>query len=432
MRNQNKPELLSPAGNPEKLEAAVRYGADAVYLAGKRFGMRAASDNFTPEELGWAVDYCHRNGVKLYVTVNVMPHTEEYGTMGSGGLDDYLLYLSQIGVDAVIVSDIGVVMRLRELCPNLEIHISTQASAVSAQACRAWYTLGAKRVVLARELRLSDIRTIRKNIPDDMELETFVHGAMCIAYSGRCLLSNYFTGRDANHGACAQSCRWCYTPSEMRIKSIELAEANRPETPVAVVAEEDPNGETFFLSSRDMCMIEHIPELEEAGISSYKIEGRVKSAYYTAVVTNAYRMAIDSYRADPASYTMDPLWKRELESVSHREYDTGFFFQSPSENANTVTQLGYIREKAYLATATETVSVPGEDGLYDVPFVQRNKLVGGDPVELISPGRVGRSFTALALRNENGEEIESAPHPGMFFRLKVPFAVKEGDILRQG
>lgn len=432
MRNQNKPELLSPAGNPEKLEAAVRYGADAVYLAGKRFGMRAASDNFTPEELGWAVDYCHRNGVKLYVTVNVMPHTEEYGTVGSGGLDDYLLYLSQIGVDAVIVSDIGVVMRLRELCPHLEIHISTQASAVSAQACRAWYTLGAKRVVLARELRLSDIRTIRKNIPDDMELETFVHGAMCIAYSGRCLLSNYFTGRDANHGACAQSCRWCYTPSEMRVKSIELAEANRPETPVAVVAEEDPNGETFFLSSRDMCMIEHIPALEEAGISSYKIEGRVKSAYYTAVVTNAYRMAIDSYRADPANYTMDPLWKRELESVSHREYDTGFFFQSPSENANTVTQLGYIREKAYLATATETVSVPGEDGLYDVPFVQRNKLVGGDPVELISPGRVGRSFTALALRNEAGEEIESAPHPGMFFRIKVPFAVKEGDILRQG
>lgn len=432
MRDTKRAELLSPAGNPEKLEAAVRYGADAVYLAGKRFGMRAASDNFTPEELGWAVDYCHKRGVKLYVTVNVMPHTEEYGTVGSGGLDDYLLYLAQIGVDAVIVSDIGVVMRLRELCPGLEIHISTQASAVSAQACRAWYTLGAKRVVLARELSLNDIRTIRQNIPDDMELETFVHGAMCIAYSGRCLLSNYFTGRDANHGACAQSCRWCYTPSELRVKSIELAEANRPDTPVAVVVEEDPNGETFFLSSRDMCMIEHIPALEEAGISSYKIEGRVKSAYYTAVVTNAYRMAIDSYRADPANYTMDPLWKRELESVSHREYDTGFFFTPPSENANTVTQLGYIREKAYLATALETVDVPGEDGLFDVPFVQRNKLVGDDPVEVISPGRVGRAFLAADLRNEAGEAIETAPHPGMFFRLKVPFAIQAGDILRQG
>ena len=427
MRKAKKAELLSPAGNAEKLEAAVRYGADAVYLAGKQFGMRAASVNFTAEELGWAVQYCHQRGVKLYVTVNVMPHTEEYGA-----LDDHIRYLAQIGVDAVIVSDIGVVMRIREICPGLEIHISTQASAVSAQACRAWYQLGAKRVVLARELTLNDIKAIRKNIPDELELETFVHGAMCIAYSGRCLLSNYFTGRDANHGACAQSCRWCYSPSEMKVKSIELAEANRPDTPVAVVAEEEPNGETFFMSSRDMCMLEHIPELEEAGISSYKIEGRVKSAYYTAVVTNAYRMALDAYRADPAGYVMDPLWKRELESVSHREYDTGFFFTPPSENANTVTQLGYIREKAYLATALETVDVPGEDGLFDVTFIQRNKLVGNDPVEMISPGKVGRAFMAAGLRNEMEEPIESAPHPGMIFRLKVPFPVKVGDILRQG
>ncbi len=427
MHKVKKAELLSPAGNAEKLEAAVRYGADAVYLAGKQFGMRAASDNFTPEELGWAVQYCHQRGVKLYVTVNVMPHTEEYNA-----LDDHIRYLHQIGVDAVIVSDIGVVMRIHEICPWMEIHISTQASAVSAQACRAWYQLGAKRVVLARELTLNDIRNIRRNIPDDLELETFVHGAMCIAYSGRCLLSNYFTGRDANHGACAQSCRWCYSPSEQKVQSIELAEANRPDTPVAVVAEEEPNGETFFMSSRDMCMIEHIPELEEAGISSYKIEGRVKSAYYTAVVTNAYRMALDAYRADPAGYVMDPLWKRELESVSHREYNTGFFFTPPSENANTVTQLGYIREKAYLATSLETVDVPGEDGLYDVTFIQRNKLVGNDPVEMISPGKVGRAFTAAGLRNEEDEPIESAPHPGMIFRLKVPFPVKTGDILRQG
>ncbi|MBR4959912.1 MAG: U32 family peptidase [Clostridia bacterium] len=427
MHKAKKAELLSPAGNAEKMEAAVRYGADAVYLAGKQFGMRAASDNFTAEELGWAVQYCHSHGVKLYVTVNVMPHTEEYTA-----LDDHLRYLQQIGVDAVIVSDIGVVMRIREICPGLEIHISTQASAVSAQACRAWYQLGAKRVVLARELTLNDIKNIRKNIPDELELETFVHGAMCIAYSGRCLLSNYFTGRDANHGTCAQSCRWCYSSSEMKVKSIELAEANRPDTPVAVVAEEEPNGETFFMSSRDMCMIEHIPALEEAGISSYKIEGRVKSAYYTAVVTNAYRMALNAYRADPAGYSMDPLWKRELESVSHREYDTGFFFTPPSENANTVTQLGYIREKAYLATALETVEVPGKDGLYDVTFIQRNKLVGNDPVEMISPGKVGRAFTAAELRNEAEEPIESAPHPGMIFRLKVPFPVKIGDILRQG
>ncbi len=425
--NVKKPELLSPAGNAEKMEAAIRYGADAVYLAGKRFGMRAASDNFTPEELGWAVQYCHQRGVKIYVTVNVMPHTEEYAS-----LDDYLRYLAQIGVDAVIVSDIGVVMRLWEICPGLEIHISTQASAVSAQSCKAWYQLGAKRIVLARELTLSDIRNIRQNIPEELELETFVHGAMCIAYSGRCLLSNYFTGRDANHGACAQSCRWCYTPSENKVKAIELAEANRPEPPVSVVAEEEPGGETFFMSSRDMCMIEHIPELEEAGISSYKIEGRVKSAYYTAVVTNAYRMALDAYRADPTGYVMNPLWKRELESVSHREYDTGFFFTPPAESANTVTQLGYIREKAYLATSLADVSEPDADGLYDVTFIQRNKLVGGDPVEMITPGKVGQPCMALDLRSEAGEPIESAPHPGMIFKLKVPFPVKTGDILRQG
>jgi len=419
-----KPELLSPAGNFEKLQAAVRYGANAVYLAGKRFGMRVASDNFTPEELVQAVEYCHTRGVKVYVTVNVMPHTEEYCY-----LDDYLRYLDSIQVDAVIVSDIGVVMRLREVVPHLEFHISTQASAVSAQACIAWHTLGAKRVVLARELTLEDIRTIRKNIPDTLELETFVHGAMCIAYSGRCLLSNYFTGRDANHGACAQSCRWCYSPAEPM--SIELSEANRPDTPVSLVAEEE-NRETFFLSSRDMCMIDHIAALEESGISSYKIEGRVKSAYYTAVVTNAYRMALDTYRMDPASYTTNPLWRRELESVSHREYDTGFFFTPPSENANTVTHLGYIREKAYLATAATDAVTPGDDGLYTVTFLQRNKLTDGENVEIISPGKCGKAFQVHGLMDERGNAIASAPHPGMVFTLKVPFPVLEGDILRQG
>lgn len=425
MNTKKKPELLSPAGNMEKLRAAVLYGADAVYLAGKQFGMRAASDNFTEEELAEAVQFCHSRGVKLYVTVNVMPHTEEYIA-----LDDHLRYLEAIGVDAVIVSDIGVVMRLKEVAPSLELHISTQASAVSAQACNAWHSLGAKRVVLARELTLADIRKIRAGIPDSLELEAFVHGAMCIAYSGRCLLSNYFTGRDANHGTCAQSCRWCYEPSENRME-IELAESNRPDTPVALAAVEE-KGETFFLSSRDTCMIEHIPDLETAGISSYKIEGRVKSAYYTAVVTNTYRMALDTYRQNPAAYQTDPLWIRELNSVSHREYNTGFYYTPPHEDANTVTMLGYIREKAYLATALEDTGAADETGMYTARFIQRNKLVGNDPVELISPGCCGRGFTALDLRDEEGKAIESAPHPGMIFTLKVPFAVREGDILRQG
>lgn len=432
MSAPKKAELLSPAGNFEKLRAAVLYGADAVYLAAKRFGMRAASDNFTREELSEAVMYCHTRGVKLYVTVNVMPHTEEYD--GEGGLDDLILYLDRIGVDAAIVSDIGVLTRIREIAPDLEIHISTQASAVSAQACLAWHRLGAKRIVLARELSLSDIRTIRKNLPDEVELETFIHGAMCIAYSGRCLLSNYFTGRDANHGACAQSCRWCYAEagrSAAKRTELALSEANRPDIPVALTAVEEC-GETFFMSSRDMCMIAHIPELEEAGISSYKIEGRVKSAYYTAVVTNAYRMALNHYRSDPSGYTMDPRWYRELCSVSHREYDTGFFFGNPSENANVVTSLGYIREKAYLATATADATVPDGNGQYHVPFIQRNKVVAGEVVEVISPGKCGTSCLATNMHDGEGNPIESAPHPGMAFTLSLPFPVKAGDILRQG
>lgn len=429
MSVRKKAELLSPAGNFEKLRAAVLYGADAVYLAGKQFGMRAASDNFTKEELAEAVQYCHARHVKLYVTVNVMPHTEEYAS-----LDELILYLAAIGVDAVIVSDIGVVLRIREIAPGLEIHISTQASAVSAQACMAWHTLGAKRIVLARELTLADIRTIRKNLPDEVELETFIHGAMCIAYSGRCLLSNYFTGRDANHGACAQSCRWCYSEagrSPVEATELALSEANRPDIPVALTAVEE-RGETFFMSSRDMCMIEHIPELEESGIASYKIEGRVKSAYYTAVVTNAYRMALDQYRADPAGYTMRPQWLRELCSVSHREYSTGFFFTPPSENANVVKSLGYIREKAYLATATEDAVVPDENGRYRVSFIQRNKVVAGEAVEVISPGKCGAACMAEDMRDTDGNPIPAAPHPGMAFTLSLPFPVKEGDILRQG
>lgn len=422
MRNEGKSELLSPAGNPEKLKSAVLYGADAVYLAGKAYGMRAASGNFSDEELIWAVNYCHERGVRLYITLNVMPRTAEYPA-----LEKYIKFLSDIGVDAVIVSDLGVFSLVREIAPKLEIHISTQASAVSAASCNAWYKMGASRVVLARELTFREILDIRNNIPKELELEAFVHGAMCISYSGRCLLSNYFTGRDANHGACAQSCRWIYSPS----KVLDLAESNRPDEKSAVSVIED-GGDTFFMSSRDTSMIEHIQELEESGITSYKIEGRVKSAYYTAVVTNTYRMALDAYRRDPAGYSTNPLWIRELDSVSHREYGTGFYFTPPHENANTVTMHGYIREKAYLATALETSDTADKDGLYDALFIERNKLVCGEKVELISPGKTGRGFTADTLRDENGNSIESAPHPGMLFKLKVPFPVYEGDILRGG
>lgn len=421
MADFKKAELLSPAGNFEKLKAAVNYGADAVYLAGRNFGMRAASTNFDRDELIAAVYYCHSHNVKLYVTVNVMPHTSEYEE-----LSDYIRFLDEVGVDAVIVADIGVVMLIREIAPSLEIHISTQTSAVSAQACIAWHKLGAKRVVLARELTMKDIIEIRKNIPDSLEIEAFVHGAMCIAYSGRCLLSNYFTGRDANHGACAQSCRWKYSPT-----AIDLAESNRPDIPSVATAYEE-KGETFFMSSRDTSMIEHIPELEESGITSYKIEGRVKSAYYTAVVTNTYRMAIDAYRRDPAGYKFDKAWLNELDGVSHREYGTGFYFTPPSQDANTVHDLGYIREKAYIASAVSDAAVPDENGMYDALFIQRNQGHKGRHSRAYHP-RQGRKsvFSFVSLRC-SGREIESAPHPSMYFRLKVPFPVKEGDILRLG
>ena len=412
-------ELLSPAGDPEKLRAAVLYGAAAVYLSGKKLGMRAASGNFSDEELEDAVAFCHERGVRVYVTVNVMPRSDEYKE-----LVPYIKFIEKTGADAVIVSDPGVLFAVRESSPDLEIHISTQASAVSDKACLAWYRLGARRVVLARELSLCDIKRIRRGVPDDLELEVFIHGSMCVGYSGRCLLSNYFTGRDSNHGECAQPCRWKYSPT-----AIDLREEKRPDDPVAISLEED-GGETFFMSSRDMSMISHIRELEEAGISGYKIEGRVKSAYYAAVVTNAYRMALDAYRRDPDSYVTDPALLYELDSVSHREYSTGFFFGDPKTGANTVTEHGYVREKSYLATAVSDSVGPDGDGLFTARFIQRNKAVSGQAAEIISPGSVGRPFVIGELFGEDGAAIESTPHPSMIFSVRTPFPVKTGDIMR--
>ena len=421
MKRNGKAELLSPAGDPEKMRAAVLYGADAVYLAGKRFGMRAASGNFTDGEIAEAVEYCHERDVRVYVTVNVMPRTDEYGE-----LRRFIGFLSEAGVDAVIVSDLGVFSVVSEIAPHLGIHVSTQASAVSAESCSAWYRMGASRVVLARELTLDEISKIRRDTPPELELETFIHGSMCVGYSGRCLLSNYFTGRDANHGACAQPCRWNYSPA-----ALDLREAQRPDEPVALSAEEE-GGETFFMSSKDMCMIDHIPELEESGISSYKIEGRVKSAYYAAVVTNAYRMALDRYRRDPASYESDPLLRRELDSVSHREYSTGFFFTDPREDAGVVAAPGYVRDKAYLAVCEEDSLAPDGDGTYAAKFRQKNKVSPGMAAEVISPGSVGRPFTVGVMTDGEGEQIESAPHPSMIFTVRTPFPVRRGDVMRAG
>ncbi len=407
---QKRPELLAPAGNFEKLKAAVLYGADAVYLAGNAFGMRAAADNFTNEELIKAVEYAHSHGVKVYVTVNTMPRTNEYAA-----LTEYLAFLATSGADAIIVSDLGVLALAGRVAPDLELHVSTQASSVSLADVLAWRDLGAKRVVLARELTMREVAEICKGKPEDTDIECFIHGAMCVSYSGRCLLSNYYTGRDSNRGACAQPCRWNY-------RTLEIYEEKRPEQPLPLY--EDKNG-TFIMSSRDMCMIEHIPELIESGITSFKIEGRMKSAYYAAVVTNAYRMAIDAYFADPEGYRFDPAWLDELCSVSHRDYATGYWFDQPSENAQTCENMGYIREKAYIATA---LAYDAESGI--ATFIQRNKVSAGEKVELISPGKIGRGFIAEEIFSETGEPIGSAPHPAMIFKVRVPFEVKAGDILR--
>lgn len=410
---KKRPELLSPAGNFEKMKAAIAYGADAVYLAGRRFGMRSAADNFDTEELWDAIAYAHERGVRVYLTVNTMPHADEYAP-----LREFLTGLRGSGLDACIVADLGVIALVKELLPEVEIHISTQSGIVSPESALAYAALGAKRVVLARELSLPEIAAIRAALPTEVEIEAFVHGSMCVSYSGRCMLSQFLTGRDANRGACTQPCRWSY----------HLIEEKRPDLPIPI--EENDLG-TFIMSSKDMNTVEILPKLIECGIDSFKIEGRMKSAYYTAVVTNAYRMAMDAYFADPDAYRFDEAWGKELESVSHREYCTGYYLGLPHDEAQLCTRDGYIREKAYFATAEDRIlpeALAERDDVF--PFIQRNKVKLGDGAEIISPNKVGAAFTVTELYGEDGAPIEAAPHPGQRFFCRVPFPVKPGDIMR--
>lgn len=406
------PEILSPAGSREKMEAAIRYGADAVYLAYKSFGMRSAADNFSLDELKDAVIYAHERTKRVYMTVNSIVDEDGYSS-----LCELCESIKEFGIDAFIVSDLGVASVLREYMPDCCLHLSTQCSVSSSRACMEYAKLGFSRIVLARELSLEQIKQIRQNTPRDIELEVFVHGSMCIAYSGRCLLSQYYTGRNANKGQCTQPCRWVYNGCVIR-------EEKRPDMPLDVI--EDPLG-TYVMASKDLCMIEHIPQLCEAGISCFKIEGRMKSAYYTSVVTNTYRMALDSYLSNKDGYSFDPAWQYELDSVSHREYDTGFFFTSPKDDPKIAYDNGYIREKAYLATAVGYDKSTGR-----ALFYQKNKVSSSQSVELLSPGHCGVGFIAEDMRDESGAVIESAPHPKMLFSLRVPFEVKVGDILRGG
>lgn len=401
----NKPELLSPAGDMEKLIYAIEYGADAVYLAGQMYGMRAASANFSLEELKDAITYAHERGVKVYVTCNTLTKEQELPE-----LPEYLRYLESICVDGVIVADLGVLRLIKRHAPSLNIHISTQTSIVNHEAAAMYHELGAKRVVVARELSLEEIKRIRDNAPPDLEIETFVHGAMCVSYSGRCLLSNYMTGRDASAGACAASCRWSYN----------LVEEKRPGEYMPVV--EDERG-TYILNSRDMCMIEHIPELIRCGIDSFKIEGRVKTFYYAAVITGAYRRAIDTYLENPEGWVCPPELREEVCKVSHREYFTGFYFgMKPGSE--------YYPDSKYIRDWNVSAVVEFCDGVNTL-VTQRNRFQTGDEAELLMPGGVVIPFTIGEMKNREGEIITAAPHPNMSVSLALPVCAPKYSIIRK-
>ncbi|MBO4860280.1 MAG: U32 family peptidase [Clostridia bacterium] len=400
---KNEPEILSPAGNLEKLRFAVDYGADAVYCALREFGMRAASDNFTPEELAQGIRYAHSHGAKVYLTLNTMP-----SELKIAELPEVLDGITGSVPDAFIISDPGVMRIVKKRFPDTAIHLSTQASTVNAEGCRFWYENGVKRIVLARELTIDAIRAIRENTPPELELEAFVHGAMCISYSGRCLLSNHFTGRNANEGRCAQPCRWKYY----------LREEKRPDE--LITAEQFSEG-TYVFSSKDLCMLEHMDDLCFCGLDSLKIEGRMKSAYYAACVTNAYKCALKDHIAGKP---FNKALLAEVEGVSHREYHTGFYYDEPAENAVAVTGPGYICDKpfyGYVLSYDETTSL--------ARCFQKNKMFAHSKAELLTPGGTGRVIDIDAIYNEDMEPIDSTPRPKQEFFIKIPGA-RPGDILR--
>lgn len=396
-----KLELLCPAGDAERLNMAVRYGADAVYLAGTRFGMRAFAGNFPAEELPRAIAFAHSWGVKVHVTVNTMPRNSE-----AEGLPEYLAFLQDAGADALILADLGAFTLAKKYAPRCARHVSTQQSVANFQTARAWFDLGAARVVLARELSLAEIAEIRAKTPKELEIETFAHGAMCVSYSGRCVLSNYMTGRDANRGQCAQPCRYQYA----------LMEEKRPGEYFPVY--EDEQG-AYILNSRDMCMIDHLPELMAAGVDCVKLEGRAKSAYYTAVVTGAYRHGID---AAAAEQPLNPVWRDEVEHISHRVYSTGFYFGPPGQYTQSAR---YLREWQVAAIVERC----DETGLALCSL--RNKFTRGDALEAVGPDLRPFPLTAEVLTDEEGAPLETPRNPQSKFYIRLPRQVPEYTILRR-
>lgn len=401
-------ELLIPASSLEVLKIAVIYGADAVYIGGEVFGLRAKAKNFSMEDMAEGIQFAHEHGVKVYVTANILAHNGDLE-----GVREYFTQLKEIKPDALIISDPGIYTIAKEICPEIECHISTQANNTNYGTYQFWWNQGAKRVVTARELSLNEIAEIRKNIPDEMEIETFVHGAMCISYSGRCLLSNYFTGRDANQGACTHPCRWKYA----------VVEEKRPGEYLPVY--ENERG-TYIFNSKDLCMIEYIPELIEAGIDSFKIEGRMKTALYVATVARTYRKAIDDYLTSPEKYKENMDWYLEqISNCTYRQFTTGFFFGKPSEESQIYDNNTYIKEYTYLGIVGER----NEEGLYQIE--QRNKFSVGEQIEVMKPDGRNIPVTVKRIVDEDGNEMESAPHPKQVLYIDLGQELEMYDILRR-
>lgn len=403
-----RPELLIPASSLEVLKIAVIYGADAVYIGGEAFGLRAKAKNFSMEEIKEGIAFAHAHDVKVYITANILAHNGDLD-----GVREYFAELREIKPDALIISDPGVYMIAKEVCPEIERHISTQANNTNYGTYRFWYEQGAKRVVSARELSLAEIKEIRANIPDDLEIETFIHGAMCISYSGRCLLSNYFTGRDANQGACTHPCRWKYA----------VVEEKRPGEYLPVY--ENERG-TYIFNSKDLCMIEHIPELMESGIDSFKIEGRMKTALYVATVARTYRRVIDDYKQSPELYREHMAWYQEqISNCTYRQFTTGFFFGKPSDEAQIYDNNTYVKEYTYLGIVGER----NEEGLYRIE--QRNKFSVGESIEVMKPDGANITVTVQRIVDEEGHDMESAPHPKQVLYIDLGQPLAMYDILRR-
>lgn len=400
-------ELLVPASSLEVLKEAVIFGADAVYIGGDVYGLRAKAKNFSSDDMRKGVEFAHERNVKVYVTANILAHNEDLPLAY-----EYFEELKDIGVDALIISDPGVFSIAKEVWPEVEIHISTQANNTNYGTYNFWHKLGAKRVVSARELSMDEIKELRNNIPDDLEIETFIHGAMCISYSGRCLLSNYFTGRDANHGECTHPCRWKY----------HVMEEQRPGEYLPVY--ENERG-TYIFNSKDLCMIEHIPELIDAGIDSFKIEGRMKTALYVATVARTYRKAIDDYLEDPELYEKNMSWYLDqISNCTYRQFTTGFFFGKPTHESQIYDNNTYIREYTYLGIVGDC-----KDGLYRIE--QRNKFSVGETIEVMKPNGDNIEVEVKRILNEKGAEVESAPHPKEVLWIDLGMELDKYDILRR-